>query len=61
MKQKNERIDSKPKPEVASQHQYQEEGEALPLLVLNDLLKVPVRFNVMFLLYTYDRLGPALT
>ena len=30
---------------------------ALPLLVLNDLLKVPLRFNVMFLLYSYDRLG----
>lgn len=45
------------KPEVAPHHQYPEEGAALPLLVLNDLLKVPVRFNIMFLLYTYDRVG----
>ncbi|MHA1776476.1 MAG: transcriptional regulator [Promethearchaeota archaeon] len=34
-----------------------DEGNSLPLLVLNDLLKVPIRFNIMFLLYTYERLG----
>lgn len=29
----------------------------LPLLVLSDVLKAPLRFNIMFLLYNYDSLG----
>lgn len=32
-------------------------SESLPLLVINDLLKVPLRFNIMFLLYNYERMG----
>jgi len=34
-----------------------EELPSLPLLSLHNLLKVPLRFNIMFLLYNYERLG----
>ncbi len=33
------------------------EWEPLPFLEINDILKVPLRFNIMFLLYNYNHLG----
>ena len=54
-KNKQKNIKSTLKPDCDSS--LSKDDPPLPLLVLNDLLKVPLRFNVMFLLYTYDRLG----
>ena len=34
-----------------------DEKTSLPLLAVHDLMKVPLRFNIMFLLYNYDKLG----
>ena len=34
-----------------------DELSSLPLLTVHDLLKVPLRFNIMFLLYNYNKLG----
>ncbi|MHA1672211.1 MAG: transcriptional regulator [Promethearchaeota archaeon] len=34
-----------------------DELSSFPLLSMHELLKVPLRFNIMFLLYNYERLG----
>ncbi len=57
MNQREKPKTSKPKPEEENEGLTPDEKLSLPLLVLNDLLKIPLRFNVMLLLYTYDRLG----
>ena len=46
-----------PIPRKTSEKNTTDESSTIPLLAVHDLLKVPLRFNIMFLLYNYDKLG----
>ena len=46
-----------PKNSLSNLDNKQEDDSTLPILIINDVLKAPIRFNIIFLLYNYDHLG----